>query len=601
MNETESKDKTIQALQRQVEDMAIRVRHLENDNILTQEENESVFLKYVEMLNEWRKKNSELEILKKHLEQRVQERTVQLENSNRALSEEIRKYQIAEASRRESEERYRTLFENNHTVILLTNPQTGLIVDANPAACQYYNCSREMMRRMKVTHIDALTEVQEFFERNRESQFTSNHFYSQHRLADGQVRDVEVYVGPIHIDEKPHLCSVIHDITDRKRIDEEITRVHKLESVGILAGGIAHDFNNLLAVIMGTITLVKMISKKDDQIFNELSRAEAACIQARELTSRLITFSEGGGPLKRIHLLDRLLQESASIALSGSNIQSSFEFPENLWPALIDEGQMQQVVLHLVRNAREAMPEGGIVTIRAENIRIMKGENPALKEGAYVKWSVEDHGKGIPEEDRSRIFDPYFTTKSFGNIKGKGLGLAICHSIIKKHEGLITYSTEVGRGTRFTVYIPASLEEKVLSRKDDVDQKPGGAQGRILVMDDEETVRQVMGQILNHLGYEVVTAKNGEEAVAMYREAKMTARPYDLVLLDLTVRGGMGGKQAIQKMLEFDPDVRAIIATGYSNDPIVQSFRDYGFKEAITKPFTLMTLKSAVSDVLSRG
>ena len=600
MNETESKDKTIQALQRQIEDMAIRVRHLENDNILTQEENESVFLKYVEMLNEWRKKNSELEILKKHLEQRVQERTVQLENSNRALSEEIRKYQIAEASRRESEERYRTLFENNHTVILLTNPQTGLIVDANPAACQYYNCSREMMRRMKVTDIDTLTEVQEFFERNRESEFTSNHFYSQHRLADGQVRDVEVYVGPIHIDEQLHLCSVIHDITDRKRIDEEITRVHKLESVGILAGGIAHDFNNLLAVIMGTITLVKMISKKDDQIFNELSRAEAACIQARELTSRLITFSEGGGPLKRIHMLDRLLRESASIALSGSNIQSSFEFPENLWPALIDEGQMQQVVLHLVRNAREAMPEGGIVTIRAENIRIMKGENPALKEGAYVEWSVEDHGKGIPEEDRSRIFDPYFTTKSFGNIKGKGLGLAICHSIIKKHEGLITYSTEIGRGTRFTVYIPASIEEKVLSLKD-VDQKPGGAQGRILVMDDEETVRQVMGQILNHLGYEVVTAKNGEEAVAMYREAKMTARPYDLVLLDLTVRGGMGGKQAIQKMLEFDPDVRAIIATGYSNDPIVQSFRDFGFKEAITKPFTLMTLKSAVSDVLSRG
>ncbi|SEM17964.1 PAS domain S-box-containing protein [Syntrophus gentianae] len=600
MSETESKDKTIQALQRQIEDMSIRVKHLENDNFLTQEENESVFLKYVEMLNEWRKKNSELEILKTHLEQRVQERTVQLENSNRALSEEIRKYQIAEASRKESEERYRMLFENNHTVILLTNPETGRIVDANPAACEYYNCSREMMRQMKVTDIDTLTEVHEIYEKDQGNKFLSNHFYSQHRLADGQIRDVEVYIGPIHIDEQLHLCSVIHDITDRKRIDEELTRVHKLESVGILAGGIAHDFNNLLAVIMGTITLVKMISKKDDQIFNELSRAEAACIQARELTSRLITFSEGGGPLKKVHMLDRLLRESASIALSGSNLQCSFEFPDNLWPALIDEGQMQQVVLHLVRNAREAMPDGGIITISAENVRIAKDENPALKEGAYVKWSVEDRGRGIPEEHRSRIFDPYFTTKSLGDIKGRGLGLAICHSIIKKHEGLISYSTEIGKGTRFTVFIPASIEEKVLSQRD-VGQESEGVQGRILVMDDEETVRQVMGQILTHLGYEVVTTENGEEAVVLYEGAKAAGQPFDLVILDLTVRGGMGGKIAIQKMREFDPDVRAIIATGYSNDPIVQSFRDYGFKEAITKPFTLMTLKAAVSGVLSHG
>jgi len=480
MRETESKDKIIQMLQNQIEDMAIRVRHLENDNFLTQEENESVFLKYMEMLDEWRKKNAELELLKTNLEQRVQERTVQLENSNRALSEEIRKYQIAEASRKESEERYRTLFENNHTVILLTNPENGRIVDANPAACQYYDYSREALKRMRVTDIDTLTEMQTIFERDQETEFPYHHFCSQHRLADGRIRDVEVYSGPIHIDEQLHVCSVIHDITDRKRVDEELTRVHKLESIGILAGGIAHDFNNLLAVIMGTITLVKMISRRDDRVFDELSRAEAACIQARELTSRLITFSEGGGPLKKVHQLDRLLRESATIALSGSNIQCFFEFPDNLWPALIDEGQMQQVVLHLVRNAREAMPEGGTVTIRADNVLIMKDESPGLKEGAYVKWSVEDRGQGIPEEHRSRIFDPYYTTKSLGDIKGTGLGLSICHSVIKKHEGLISCSTEVGKGTRFTVYIPAHVEEKVLSQQD-VDRESQGVQGRILV------------------------------------------------------------------------------------------------------------------------
>jgi len=600
MRKDQSKDQTIQALQRQIEDMTIRIKHLENDYFVTREENESVFLKYMEMLDELRKNNQELEILKTHLEQRVQERTVQLENSNRALSEEIRQHQIAEASLEESEERYRTLFENNHTVILLTNPENGRIVDANPAACQFYKCSREAMQQMKVTDIDALTEGQAFFEGSQAKEFSYQHVYSQHRLADGQIREVEVYTGPIHIDEQLHLCSIIHDITDRKRMEEELTRVHKLESIGILAGGIAHDFNNLLAVVMGTITLVKMISREDQKIFDELGRAEMACIQARELTSRLITFSEGGGPLKKVSVLDRLLRESTSIALSGSNIQSSFEFRENLWPVVIDEGQIQQVILHLVRNAREAMPDGGIIAIRAENVRMAKDENPALKEGAYVKWSVEDQGQGIPEEHRSRIFDPYFTTKPMGDIKGMGLGLAICHSIIKKHEGLISYQTEVGKGTLFTVYLPASPEEKVIS-PEEVYRVSEGVQGRILVMDDEETVRQVMGQILTHLGYEVATAENGEEAVALYGEAMKVARPFDLVILDLTIRGGMGGKLAIQKMRELDPDVRGIIATGYSNDPIVESFRDYGFMEAITKPFTLMTLKAAVSDVLAGG
>ena len=225
-------------------------------------------------------------------------------------------------------------------------------------------------------------------------------------------------------------------------------------------------------------------------------------------------------------MLDRLLRESAGIALSGSNIQCFFDFPGSLWPALTDEGQMQQVVLHLVRNAREAMPGGGIVTIRAENVRIQRDENPGLKEGAYVKWSVEDQGHGIPEEHRSRIFDPYYTTKSLGDIKGMGLGLAICHSIIKKHEGLISYTTEVGKGTRFTVYIPAYVGGQGAFLNRMFDQDSQGVQGRILVMDDEETVRQVMGQILAHLGYEVITAENGEDAVALYREAKTAARPF---------------------------------------------------------------------------
>jgi len=584
----------------QVEDMAIRLKHLENDFALAKEEYEDAILKYMMILEEWRKKNQELEMLKTHLEQRVQERTRQLENSNRALSEEILRHQQAKAALEESEERYRTLFENNHTVMLLIDPEGGRIIDANPAACHFYGFDRETMQRMNIAEINPLGGEPLLAEMERAETRQCRHFYSQHRLADGQIREVEVYTGPISIDEKLHLYFIIHDITDRKRMEEELVRTHKLESIGVLAGGIAHDFNNLLAIVMGTITLAKISAGEDERIFEELSRAEAACIQARELTSRLITFSEGGGPLKKVQVLDRLLKESAGMALSGSSVRCTFELPENLWPVLIDEGQMQQVVLHLVGNAREAMPEGGTVSICGENVRLQEKEIPPLKGGAYVKWSVEDQGRGISEEHLSRIFDPYFTTKKLGNIKGMGLGLAICHSIVKKHEGLILCRTEVGKGTKFTIYLPASPEEKVLSH-DEVVTPSEGAKGKILVMDDEETVRQVMGQILNYLGYEVVTAEDGEAAVALHREAIENAQPFDLVILDLTVRGGMGGKLAIQKMREFEPGVRAIIATGYSNDPTVQSFRDYGFVGAITKPFTLMTLKTVIHDVLDEA
>lgn len=598
MNKERSQDPMIKNPERQVEDMAIRVKHLENDFALAKEEYEDAILKYMMILEEWRKKNQELEMLKTHLEQRVQERTRQLENSNRALSEEILRHQQAKAALEESEERYRTLFENNHTVMLLIDPEGGCIIDANPAACHFYGFDRETMQRMNIAEINPLGGEPLLTEREQADTRQCRHFYSQHRLADEQMREVEVYTGPISIDEKVHLYFIIHDITDRKRMEEELVRTHKLESIGVLAGGIAHDFNNLLAIVMGTITLAKISAGEDERIFEELSRAEAACIQARELTARLITFSEGGGPLKKVQVLDRLLKESAGMALSGSSVRCTFELPDNLWPVLIDEGQMQQVVLHLVGNAREAMAEGGTVSICGENVRLQENEIPPLKGGAYVKWSVEDHGRGISEEHLSRIFDPYFTTKKLGNIKGMGLGLAICHSIVKKHEGLILCQTEVGKGTKFTIYLPASPEEKVLSHEEVVTPSEG-AKGKILVMDDEETVRQVMGQILNYLGYEVATAEDGEAAVALHREAIDNAQPFDLVILDLTVRGGMGGKLAIQKMSEFEPGVRAIIATGYSNDPTVQSFRDYGFVGAITKPFTLMTLKTVIHDVLA--
>jgi PAS domain S-box-containing protein len=385
------------------------------------------------------------------------------------------------------------------------------------------------------------------------------------------------------------------EIEDRERMEEELVKAQKLESLGILAGGIAHDFNNLLASIMGNISLAMLDLQPSDGPYRQLEAAERASLRAQDLTQQLLTFSKGGTPVKRTTVITELIKEAAGFALRGSRVRHDFFFADDLWLLDIDEGQISQVIHNLVINADQAMPAGGTITIRCENCVINGASGLPLRPGDYVKVSVQDHGVGIAREHLSRIFDPYFTTKQ----KGSGLGLATSYSIIKKHGGHIVSESELGVGTTFTFYLPASRSGKVAKHIDDTKLFTGS--GKILLMDDEEDVRKTTGDVLKRLGYTVWFAEDGARAVGLYHEAQESTQPFDAVIMDLTVPGGMGGREALIKLLEIDPNVKAIVSSGYSNDPVMADYRKHGFRGVVTKPYRIKDLGETLHAVLRNG
>jgi len=386
---------------------------------------------------------------------------------------------------------------------------------------------------------------------------------------------------------------VFRDITEKRKMEEELQKMEKLESIGVLAGGIAHDFNNILMGILGNITLAKMDVKPEDEVFEKLTEAEKASVRAKDLTQQLLTFSRGGAPIKKTASIKELLKDSVSFALRGTNVKCEFSLPQDLWSVELDEGQISQVISNLVINAQQAMPEGGVINVRAENMVVGKGGGIPLKEGKYLKIAIEDQGTGIPKEHLPRIFDPYFTTKQ----KGSGLGLTTAHSIIKNHGGHISVESRLGKGTCFNIYLPAS--EKEIVEKKAVKERPLGGKGRILVMDDEKIVRNVTGKMLKSSGYDVEYSRDGTEAIELYKKAKDSGDDFDVVIMDLTIPGGMGGKEAIEKLLEIDPGVRAIASSGYSNDPIMSDFRRYGFAGVVPKPYKIKDLAKVVHRVIT--
>lgn len=388
-----------------------------------------------------------------------------------------------------------------------------------------------------------------------------------------------------------YIVSMAKDITERKKMEENLLRAQKLESISILAGGIAHDFNNILTGILGNISLTKIYIKPGDKVLNTLDEAENACLQARNLTQQLLTFSKGGIPVKKTAFITELLKDSARFALTGSNVQCEFSILNDIWPVEIDTGQMSQVINNLIINAKQAMPKGGTIKVRAENVIIDTGQGLPLKEGKYIKISVKDEGSGIPKEYLKKIFDPYFSTKE----KGSGLGLAVTYSIIEKHGGYITAESELGIGTAFFIYLPAS--QKQIPQKKVEEERPLVGTGKILLMDDEEIVRNVAGEMLKHLGYAVKFAMDGAEAIELYKKAWESDKPFDAVIMDLTVPSGMGGKEAINNLLEIDPDVKAIVSSGYSNDPVLAEFRKYGFSGIVTKPYNIEELSKTLDRV----
>ena len=397
--------------------------------------------------------------------------------------------------------------------------------------------------------------------------------------------------------------------TEKKlhKLQEEILNARRLESLGILSGGIAHDFNNLLHVIIGYISLTNEDLNIEGKTSENLREAEKACIRAKEVATRLITFSQGGNPVKELTNISDVIKDAIISEFRGDATKSEISIPDDIRPAYIDAVQIKQVVHNIAVNAREAMQNKGLLKIYCRNIDFIKEGHLTLSQGNYIKISFEDQGCGISKEHLKKIFDPYFSTKDRGVNKGQGLGLAICHSIISKHKGLITAESEPGKGSIFSVYLPAAVLIKEPgfqeSGESSVTQKPvkQPVTGKILVMDDEEMIRSFMTQILNRLGYDVETCTDGKEAIEIYKKAMESKKPFDVVILDLTNQYGMGGQESMRRLLEIDHDAKGIVSTGYSNDPVVSNFRLYGFSGFLTKPATKDQLTQVINAVISKG
>jgi len=609
--------------------------------------------------------------------------------------------------KQDGETLYGTFFQDIHVVMLVVDPDTGDIINANSAACSFYLYNAETLLKMKIYEISVLSKEDIFENMGQAKKEYRNYFRSAHRLGNGEIRDVEVYISPILIKDRSLLFYIIHDITERKkaedRLDEsekslrailsvspigicrlknrvfewvneamcritgysfeefvgkrtrflfendaaykQATSIHnadklcetqhvrkdgsvievllqaskidsntvivtvtditdrknaereqakmgKLESLGVLAGGIAHDFNNILTMILGNVSLAKMYMAKDlDKSREKLVNAEQAITRAKDLTQRLLTFSKGGAPIKKVVAIGEFLKEACQFALTGTSAICEFVLAPDLQPVEIDEGQMTQAMGHIVINGSQAMPEGGKICIKAENV-ILDAPTDNIPAGTYVKISIIDQGQGIPEEYLGKIFDPYFTTKQ----KGSGLGLAVCYSIIKNHRGYIKVESTIGVGTAFHIYLRAFGSPAYSEGNIDGKTTSASSEGRVLGMDVAEDIGDILGDVLGMQGYVVDFAKNGEEAIELYKNGV-----YDVVILDLTVPGGMGGKETMRELLNMDKNVKVIVSSGYSSDPIMSNYKQYGFRDVISKPYRIEELGEIIERVIAEN
>ena len=546
-------------------------------------------------ITEQKDAQEKLKNAKDELERRVKERTSELVIANKQLREEINERKRTGKAFHKSEEKFRLTFENAKDAIFWAEIETGRIIQCNKAAETLLERKREEVIGISQTAIHP-PQKREFY-----SDIFKKHIEKRGAIDEeaeiitktGKIKTVQISASIIDIRGKSIMQGIFQDITEKRRMEEEVMNAHKLESVGILAGGIAHDFNNILLSILGNVSLAKTQANDKDSVLKRLVKVEKAVMRAKDLTRQFLTFSKGGMPIRKTVSVKETIQEYAAFALMGSNVECDFSIPSDLWPVEVDEGQFSQVLNNLIINADQAMPEGGVVKVCAENTTVVDGGILPLKEGRYIKISIEDQGAGIPEEQLSKIFDPYFTTKE----RGSGLGLAVTYSIIKAHDGHIKVESRLGIGTTFYIHLPASHGEiHTIKGKD---RKPLFGKGRILLMDDEEVVRDVAGEMLEYIGYEVDFAEDGTKAIELYKLAKESDRPFNVVIMDLTVPGGMGGKKTIRKLLEIDPEVKAIVSSGYSNDSVMTNFRQCGFKSFITKPYKIEELSEKLHTVIT--
>ncbi|OPX98970.1 MAG: Sporulation kinase E [Syntrophorhabdus sp. PtaB.Bin006] len=538
-----------------------------------------------------------LQRYQEHLEELVKERTTK-------LATEIAEHKRTERALRESEKKYRNIFDNAIEGIFQTSPE-GQFLSANPALARIhgFDSPEELMasvadiaREIYVNPEDR-TKLMELYEKQGFVERFETQFYRR----DGEKIWISMNSRAVRGEDGTVLCyeGTAEDITSRKQIEEELLIMRNIESIGTLAGGIAHDFNNLLTAVTGYISLARISLASGNDATQLLSAAERISLKGKELTQKLITFSKGGAPIKKLINPGQLIRQITGTVLTSPTIRFEYSFPDNLSPIEGDEAQIRQVIHNIILNSKEAMPDGGIVRIGAANIALGPDDSILLPHGDYVRISVEDEGIGIKEEDLPRIFDPYFTTKGMGAEKGMGLGLAVVYSIIKRHNGHITVQSIPGQGTTVHIYLPVHPEPTVLTTGPIEPESGHPSRGRVLFMDDEEYIRDIGSRLILHLGYQVTTAGDGAEAVALYKDALASDEPFRAVILDLTVKNGLGGEEAFRRLLSVDPQVNAIISSGYTDDPLIAHFADYGFKGVVVKPYKIEELGDTLQRVVS--
>ena len=541
-------------------------------------------------------------------------RTEDLKQRNQELEREIGERERAEETLRQSEFRFRSMIEQITDAMFcyeydppipldlpveeqVERLYQGVLAECNDICARSYGATRaEEVIGRKLSELFGTVpgSVDDLFRAMIQGGYRIIDGEGTEVLKDGTERyfSNNAY-GVVEDGMLVRVWGTFRDISDRKRMEEELRRAHNLESLGVLAGGIAHDFNNVLTGVIGNLSLLEIMTDKESDLYEIVTETQVAAERTKNLTSQLLTFSKGGAPIKETASIEGLIRELTSLSLSGSNTKPEYHFPDDLWAVDMDVGQIGQVMQNLVLNADQAMPNGGILRIAAANVEISDRDSVLLNPGLYVKTSVEDQGTGMSTEVMSQIFNPYFTTKQAGH----GLGLSITHSIILRHGGYITVRSEIDVGTTFEFYLPASEEQAVTITEEEEELARGT--GRILLMDDEETIHKTVGRMLRELGYEVDSVYDGDEALQVYKTSLEAGSPYALAILDLTIPGGMGGRKAVSRLREMHPEARVIVSSGYANNPVMAHYGDYGFCDRIGKPVAMAALADVVRRVLN--